>query len=268
MEKYTLKVKVLDSSVTVADLRMAVENVLLRLHPRITYHFGAIAPLDPDYMLVEIVSEAKKDLLESHLRAIESKLSVSVEKLGWGWIVDTPSRPKGERSYQQDPLVAIEPKTVPCSFLLEKKALWLRSLLILVLTIVLTVLLIVRIYLEWLSILCVYYVVFIVWLFSLSEMPLNLRLFVNKVACEPSELVVTYLFGKRIIRMNWETIWGLEDKNGVCVIYHGTDKPTRFLIGAGFHDKNTLLKTIVHKASLYHVETGIGWMMYKRYEAP
>ena len=130
-------------------------------------------------------------------------------------------------------------------------------------------LLVARYYLDKLLILdYAYYAVFLVWLFSLNETPLDIRLYVQKIDCELAKLVVTYILRKKTLQMNWETIWGLEYKNGMYTIYRSDSKPIRFLIQNNVKDKEAVLMAITQRASLNNVESGIGKVVYKRYDAP
>jgi hypothetical protein len=80
---------------------------------------------------------------------------------------------------------------------------------------------------------------------------------------------VTYWFRKRVVRLCWEGIRGLDYTDSVCVIY-SNENPARFLISeqSGCKEKMVILKTIVQGASLNYVEGDFRKVVYKRYDAP
>lgn len=269
MNRYTLKVNVLDGSVTEDNLKVAIEDILLRLHPRITYHLGQTSVSASGNAILEMASDGEKDFLESHLKGIEAKLPVTVEYLGWGWIVSDNVGLPANQSSRPPHLAAIEPATGTVSFMLSGKAFVLGYFWEIILTIILIFLLFARIYLKkLLAIDFIYYVVFMLWLLSLYETPLDIRPYAKKIDCDLTELTVTYWFKKEAVQVSWESIWSLEYKRNTWLIHHNKEKPIRFLTRDKFKNKSILLKTIVQRASLNLVESGIGTSIYKRYEAP
>ncbi len=261
MKKYTLQVEALDDSVTSERLKTAIENVLLRLHPRITYHLGLVSNISSSFFLAEIASEGKKELLESYLHSIQEQLPVRVERLGWGWIAKAAIH----LSKNHAPLQS-EVKTQ--SFLPNTKVFPFRYIFSISLIFALILFLIVRFYFDQLSFLDnAYQIVFVFWLFSLIEIPLDIRLYVQKIDCERTELVVVYSFKKKTIRMRWDTIEGLEYKNMLCILYRKDSSPVRFYVNNGFKEKYAMLATITQMASLNEVESGVSKAVYKRYEA-
>jgi hypothetical protein len=261
LKKYTLQVKVLDGSVTANGLRVAIENILLRLHPRITYHLGLISNFGPNYLLAEIASDGKKELLESYLNGIQDKLPVHVEQLGWGWIVKDAMELSKNQASRQSGVNAQ-------SFLLNRHLFPLIYILSIGLIFVLILLLVARFYFaQSLFLDTAFQVVFIVWLFSTGEIPLDFRLYVQRIDCEPAELAITYSFKTRTVRVNWETIEGLEHRNMLYIIYRRDNKPVRFYVSHGFKEKHAMLAAITQRASLNEVESGISKAVYRRYEA-
>ena len=270
MKRYTLKVKTLDSSVTPNDLKLAIENVLLPLHPRITYRLGQIMSGGSDTILAEIASDARKELLEPHLKDIQSKLPVTIEKLGWGWtLTGKPGSPPADQgSPEEFSANAVSQASSP-SFLLGNRAFLWRYIFQMSLTFLLVALLIAGFFIEKSTLLDgTFTVVFVVWIYFLTDMPLDIWRYAKRIECEPAELVLTYWFRKPSVRLNWETIWGFAYKGKICILHHDDNKSTRFLVSYGYRDKEKLFKTIVSKASLNAVETGISQAVYKRYEAP
>lgn len=261
MKKYTLQVEALDDSVTVNELRAAIEDILLHLHPRITYHLGLVSNISSNSFLAEIASDGKKELLEAYLHTIQDKLPVRVQQFGWGWIAMDAM----DRSINQAPL---QSDVQTRSFLPNANVFPLRYFLSISLLFALILYLIIRFYLDQLLFLDnAYQLLFIFWLISLIEIPLDIRLYVQKIDCDLTELVVMYSFKKKAIRMSWETIEGLECRNTIYIIYRRNNTPVRFYIHNGFKEKHSMLTTIRQLASLNEVETGVSKAVYKRYEA-
>jgi hypothetical protein len=261
LKKYTLQVEALEKSVTVNALRAAIEDILLHLHPRVTYHLGLVSDIGSNSFLAEIASDGKKELLEAYLYTLQDKLPVRVKQFGWGWIAkDTLERSINQAPSQSD----INTQ----SFLPNTNVFPLRYFLSVSLLFALTLYLSIRFYLDasrfWDQ---AYQILFIFWLISLIEIPIDIRLYVCKIDCEPNELVVTYSFKKKTIRMRWETIEGLEHQNMIYILYRRNDTPVRFYIHNRFKEKQTMLATITKRAALNEVETGISKIVYKRYEA-
>lgn len=250
-----------DDSVTVNELRVAIEDILLHLHPRITYRLGLVSNISSNSFLAEIASDGEKELLEAYLHTIQDKLPVRVQQFGWGWI----AKDAMDRSINQAPPQS-DIKTR--SFLPNTNVFPLRYFLSISLLFALILYLIIRFYLDQLLFLDnAYQILFIFWLISLIEVPLDIRLYVQKIDCELTELVVMYSFKKKTIRMSWETIEGLECRDTIYIIYRRNNTPVRFYIYNGFKEKHAMLTTITQRASLNEVETGVSKAVYKRYEA-
>jgi hypothetical protein len=262
LKKYTLQVEALDDSVTVNEIRIAIEDILLHLQPRITYRLGLVSNISSNSFLAEIASDGKKELLDAYLRTIQDKLPVRVGQFGWGWIAKEAIDYSINHAPQQPEVVDTR------SFLPNTNVFPLRYILSISLMFVLILFLIIRFYLDQLLFLDnAYQILFILWLILLIEIPLDIRLYVKKINCELTELVVMYSFKKKTIRMSWETIDGLERRDTIYIIYRRNDSPLRFYINNGFKEKHAMLTTITQKASLNEVETGVSKAVYKRYEA-
>lgn len=252
----------LDDSVTVNKLRTAIEDILLHLHPRITYRLGLVSNISSNSFFAEIASDGEKALLEAYLHTIQDKLPVRVLRFGWGWI----AKDAMDHSINQVPP---QSDVNTQSFLPNTNVFPLRYILSISLIFALTLFLIVRFYLDQLLFLDnAYQFLFIFWLISLIEIPLDIRLYVQKIDCEQTELVVTYSFKKKTIRMSWETIEGLECRNMIYIIHRRNDSPLRFYINNGFKEKHAMLAAIIQGASLNEVEMGASKAVYKQYEAP
>jgi hypothetical protein len=261
LKKYTLQVEALDDSVTADHLKTAIENILLRLHPRITYHLGLVSNTGSSSFFAEIASDGKKDLLEAHLHNIQDKLPVRVERLGWGWITKDAMNLSKDHAPQPSEAKAR-------SFLLNANVFPLRYILSISLILALLLVLIARFYFDWSLFLdSAFQFLFTIWLFSTTEIPLDIRLYVQHIDCDLAELVVVYSFKKKTICMSWETIEGLEYQNMIYMIHRRDNIPIRFYMNKGFKERHALLATITQRASLNEVESGIGKAVYKRYDA-
>lgn len=259
MKKYTLQVEALDDSVTVEVLKRAIEDILLHLHPRITYHLGFISKSSPNSFLAEIASDGKKELLEAYLHTLQDKLPVRAQQFGWGWIVeDSPLHPTPQQSEVETRSFSPNINVFPLRYLLSISLLF-----------ALVLFLAIRFYFDQLRFLdSAYQILFIFWLVSLIEIPLDIRLYVQKIDCDQNELILKYSFKEKTIHMPWETIEGLERQNMMYIIRRRNNPPVRFYINNGFKEKDALLSMITQRASLHEVETGVSKVIYKQYGAP
>jgi hypothetical protein len=273
MNRYCVRFSTADDTVRPEDLKPAVEEVLLDLHPRFTFRMGRSASIDPGRLTVEIESEAKKNVLLENLRPIERKLPVVLQAVDWGWEAD--DRPDsassaGALDWGRDPLARVEPLPVPVVFLPVNNRLVYRYVLFGVLTLALLLFFIIRYALGrsfvsdliWLGF-------YSVWFFSLNEIPIDIRLLLEKIECAPEGLELTYRFPKNTVRLPWEDILDLEAGFAACAI-RAEQKPIRFLATekAGFKQKDLILKTIIHRASLRFVEGNLLRSVYRRGDAP
>ncbi len=255
LKRYTLKVQPLEDSVTRADFKTALEELLLRAQPSLTYRLGAIEKTASGSILAEIASDAKKDVLALRLQMLESRLPVRVEGLGWGWVTTEAQNPPADPN--------------PVMFPLDKKFDVVRYLLLLSLPLVVIALIIARSFFHQPDGLeLILYPLYVVWLFSMNETPLDFRLYARQIDCLPGELVLTYWFRKEASRMSWENIWGLEMKGRVCHIYNTSGPKVRFHLRSGLKDADGLIRAIAQRAGLNNVDPGLGRVLYKRYEAP
>ncbi len=272
MKRYTLRFKTTDS-VSADMLKAAVEDSLLHLHPGITFRMGRIRRIDPQNISVEIASEGKKEALFPSLKRIETKLSVTLEKIDWGWH-------SGESSLEYsminnpdlapDPLAKITAPAVPVVFFSDGRIFWLRHIGFFLLTLGLGISICVKFSndnsLLWDGLFLVFYTL---WLFSLNGIPLDPRGLARKIECREDGLEVTYRFRKAPARMRWADIQGMDFTYTACIV-RGNPSAVKIALNeySGFREKNVILKIIVERASLRFVEGRFGRPFYRRAEAP
>ncbi len=273
MKRYTLKFMLLDTKITCDQIRGAVEEVLLRLHPRITYKFMRVVVGEDGEVLAEIAMEGHKELLESAIKSKDWKLPVRLASIGWGWvanIVEERSSTPGTPVYNLDPLSSVNPLDGQGKFRLNKRRLWLRYIVLVITTLIMTLLIIANFIHKYSPVLeGIYILVFLVWMFSLNETPNDFRVYAENVICDQEELVVKYWFRKRPIQLRWEEIWGMNYSQPVCVVFR-MDGKIRFLLSERFgcKEQTLVLKTIAKRSDLNYVGGNFNKMVYRRYNAP
>jgi len=256
LKRYTLKVQPLDDSVKLEDFEQILDDFLLRSQPPLLYRLGEISKSESGGILAEIDAEAKKDELEGRLRALESKLPLKVEGLGWGRITGKTQTPRPDPS--------------PLTFTIGKRFDTIRYIL---LPVILAAFIIAAI-LWWRPgkggmVDFVFLAFYIVWLALWNDTPLDFRLMMKRIDCLPGELVLTYRLRKKVVHVKWTDIWGLEMKGRTCIL--STDSnPVRFHIpeSQGVKGLEALTGAIAERANLNNVDTGFGKVLFKRYEAP
>jgi len=272
MKRYTLKFTLQDSTLSSDELREAVEEVLLRLHPRITYKIRQVKAGGSGQMMAEIAVDGKRDLLESAFRAQEWKVPVRLESMGWGWMTNDGSKistEPGSSLFELDPLAAVRPMEGNGEFQLNKKPGRLRYMIMIISTMGMVFLLIANgVHSHSLILQIAYIIGFSVWLFSLNEMPLDVRVYAEKVIFTNEGLAVKYWLRKQPARLAWEEIWGLEYTEPVCVVFKSGGK-NRVLLSERFgcKEQKVVLKTIVERAGLYFVEGNFRNLLYRRYDS-
>ncbi len=272
MKRYTVVFQPIASVVVPSDLRDEVEQVLLRLHPRITYKMGQVTESAAGLMLVQIMVDGKRELFEKALEAKQWKLQVQFEDLSLGWMMeneDATLLASATTAINVDPLAGVEAGDETRDITLSKRRLWLRYIFMIVFTVVWIALLIANAFHTNSPVLeGIYIVSFAIWLISLNETPFDLRVYANKIALKHTGLEVTYWFRKMPIHVDWQDIWGLDYANSVCEV-HNVAGRLRFLVSERFgcKEKKFVLKTIIKKADLLYVEGNSMVQKYRRAEA-
>ncbi|MGB7540193.1 MAG: hypothetical protein WBM17_16755 [Anaerolineales bacterium] len=268
MKRYTLKFTAA-GGVADDDLKAAVEDTLQRLHPGLTYRVGRAGRTDPQSISVEIASEGKKEALLPHLKRIEPKLPVTLDRIDWGWdsgdaslapsLIRNPDLPP-------DPLASTPAPVGPAVFPPAGKMFWLRYIGFLLLTLALGI----SFYFKFSNANSpvwdgVFLALYFFWLFSLNGIQLNPWRLARKIDCGETGIEVSYWFRGTPARLRWADIRGMDLTYTTCII-RGNSSPIKFAINEnfGFKEKNVILKTIAERASLRFVEGPI----YRRAEAP
>jgi hypothetical protein len=271
MKRYRLQFRTTEEPADPGLLRQAVEDVLLRLHPKYSYRMGRIDPRGPS---LEIESEADKKTLAEALRPVERKMPVVLDTVGWGWEEEEgrplPDAAPGPLDRDRDPLARVEPLAGPAVFLPVNQRVVYRFVLFAVLTLALILSFPIRYLMERILILELAWAGFYaVWLYSLKDVPFDLRLLLEKIDCAADGLELAFRFPKRTVRLPWESIRELETRFSSCTI-RAEGKPVRFLLDriGGFREKDIILKTILHRASLRFVESNLLRSVYRRSDAP
>jgi hypothetical protein len=272
MKRYTLRFKA-TGSVADDDLRTAVEDVLLHLHPGIIFRMGQAGRIDPQNVSVEIASEGKKEALFPPLKRIESKLPVTLVRIDWGWDSGESSLISSliqNPDFSPDPLSNVAVSSGSEVFPSDGKMFWLRHFVFLLLTLALGI----SFYYKFFDASspvwdALFLAIYIIWLFSLNGIQLNPWLLAKKIECGEAGLQVSYWFRRRPVRLRWADIWGMDFAHTACII-RSSPSSIKFAIqeNSGFKKKNIILKTIMERASLRFVEGRFWRPFYRRADAP
>jgi hypothetical protein len=192
-----------------------------------------------------------------------------LEFIGWGW--DPGAGRAGEApGLPQDPLAFTVPFAGPVVFYPNKRRLGLRYALFAGLSLAFFLTIVAKFTLKPFNLIdALFLVVYPMWLFSLSSIPLDIASFVEKADCREDVLEMTYWFRKKTVRFRWEEISELEYNYRAGLIRTEKNK-NRFLLSeqSGFKEWKIVLATIVQRASLRFAETNFFKTSYRRYEAP
>ncbi len=272
MKRFTLTFSLLDPTVTTLALKEELDSVLLRLHPRITYKLGRVYQESNGKLRAELAMDGKRELLDETSKAWVWKLPVRFDSLSWGWMManeDAGLYASATSSIDVDPLAGVEPIDGASEFLVSKRRLQGRYIALMISTLGLILLFIANaidphslilegIYLVW----------FAIFMFSLNDTPVDIRVYAEKIGIRQQKLEVSYWMRKDPASLEWDKIWGLEYVSPVCLIYSGDDK-RRFLLSERFgcKEKDVVLKTIVHRAALSYVEGNVQKLIYRKPDA-
>jgi len=272
LKRYTVKFQPIGSSFSTDDLRNEVGQVLLQLHPRITYKLGQVFQGADGKLLAEIAVDGKRELLEEALKSNVWKLPARYESLWWGWMVeneDATLLAAATVSIDVDPLERMEPIEGEGEFPVNKWQLRGRYITLMVSTLVMILIFIANaIHTHSPLLEGIYLVSFGIFLFSLNDTPLDFRVYAEKISIKLQKLEVSYWMLNKPVSLEWDKIWGLDYVNPVCMVYSEIGK-TRFLLSERFgcKDKSIVMKTIVKRANLNYVEGNFRRTEYRRYDA-
>ncbi len=272
MKRYTVIFQPTGSPVSLAELKEEVGNVLLRLHPRITYKMGEVYQSLEGKLLAEFAVDGKRQLLEQAFLQRVWALPVRYEGLSWGWLIDNEDATiitVANKSIEIDPLKAIAPLESEGEFVLGKRRSRGRYVALIISTLVLLGILIAcTLYTKTPWIMLSYAIFFAIFMFVLSDTPLDIRVYGEKIAIRPDGLEVKFWLQSRPQFLEWAKIWGIDYFSPVCTVLSAGGK-MRFLLSEGFgcKEQNLLLKTIIARADLRYVEGNFMKLSYRKPDA-
>jgi len=260
MKRYTARLRLLESQLSAAQIKAAIESELLRAP--ITFKVGAITPAEGDGVLVEIASDAKRADLARILQKVESTRHLQLECVGWGWLVTDTTIQEMTRSpgRDYDPYATAQAQTED----VKEYAYNVRSVLIEAIPGTIY-------WIGWMILVGMYYrqsLVFTIGLSMLGGLLLYIfrvgRFFVStpRLRCDQHGLEIKYRLRRSPNHRAWAEIWGLDTPyiGDACTIRSSTS--SKFST-KGLNETPTLIKTIVERASLNFVESAT----YRRFDA-
>jgi hypothetical protein len=272
LKRYTLKFQSNYPSISIDDLRGEVEQQLFRLHPRITYKMGQALMGEDGKLLVQFASDGKRHLLDEAFKTVKWIQPVQLECINWGWVVETkdaPSLSTANRAVDSDPLADVLPLEGMGEYGLGKRRLYGRYLALIISTLVLMAVLIGNIlYPRSPVFMALYAIVFAAFMFSLSDTPVDIRVYGEKISLRLDGLEVRYWLHTRPRFHEWANIWGVNYANNVCEVLSDNGKQ-RFLLSERFgcQEQDLVLKTIITRAGLRFVEGDLRKLIYRAPDA-
>jgi len=272
VKRYTLKFQPISPSISATDLREEVDRVLLRLHPRITYKMGPLYRGVDGAMLANIAMDGKRQLLEEAFRSKVWSLPVRFEKLTWGWSTENEDALlliSANAPLEADPLAGVEPLDGSLEITMSKRRMQGRYIALMLSTLALLLMLFVNFRYPrstvWEGI---YIVFFALFMFTLNDTPIDVRVYVDKITIRSEELEVSFWMLKKPACLPWEQIWGVDYTNPLCTLLTKENK-LRFLLSKRFgcEQKDEVLKTIVERAGLSYVEGNFQILSYRKPDA-
>ena len=272
MQRFTVTFQPVGSTVTIDHLRDEVDHVLLRLHPRITYKMGQVYQGTEGKLLAQITVDGKRQLLQDAFSHHQWVLPVNFERLSWGWLQEDEDASLSfsvNKSIEVDPLKEVPSMVGEGEYLLSKGLLRGKYLALLVSTVILLVILIANVIYPktpWLMVL--YAVAFAIFMFALSDTPLDLRVYGQKLAIRSDGLEIRFWLLHKSAYIDWSSIWGLDYSNPVCELL-STHGKMRFLLSEqyGCKEQTALLKTMVTRAGLLYLEGNFRRLSYRKPDA-
>ncbi len=271
MKRYTARLRLLDSQLSVAQVKAVIESELLRAP--ITFKLGAVALTEGNVALVEIASGEKQADLARRLKALESKTSAWLECVGWGWVVsgaaikNVSEAPSGEHDpYNSAPAQTENAKeyTLDAKRFVAKQFVRLVSVVGFVAALVLFVLGALNIF----SFNCIMLAAWPTLFFTNALSIFWTFPWASRVRCDQEGVEVKYLLGSSSKRWAWADIEELDMMtlafNRAHVI-RSKKISLKFSI-EDFNEQPALIKTLLDRASLYFVE-GSFVGTYKRFDA-
>ncbi len=272
MRRYTVTLQLTGSALAFDNIKDEVERVLFRLHPRITYKMGQIYQAPGGTLLAQFMVDGKHQLLLDAFSRHDWALPVRFDGLSWGWLHDdeeASSIISGTKAFEVDPLRAVAPLAGQGEYTLIKGLLRGKYLTLMISTLALLLILIANaVYpkVPWLMVL--YALAFAVFMFTLSDTPLDLRVYGQRLSFRPEGLEIKHWLLPKPTFLAWDNIWGLNYSNPVCELM-GTHSKLRFLLSEqyGCQEQAMLLKTMVARAGLLYVEGNFRKLSYRKPDA-
>jgi len=273
MKRYTARLCRLDSQLSAAQIKAAVESRLLRA--LITFKLGTIAPAEGNIVLVEIASDAERADLARMLKGVESTRRLQLECVGWGWLItgatakSTPGMPAtGYDPYASVQTQAEDIKEYACNIrrLAIRQAVGCFFLLWFVAVPVMFILnMLERRFLN-VAMMVIYMGLL---LSGASFNPWTLLAYASRIRCDQAGIEIKYWLRPSPRRHAWTEIEGLEvgasTLDHVYTIRSGK-RALRFST-VKLNEESTLIKTILERASLHFVEGTVGCATYRHFDA-
>ncbi len=269
MKRYTLQFQPLDASVTAADLRGEVDQVLLRLHPRITYKMGEVFQWVDGKWLAMIAADGNRLLIDEVFTNRKWTLPVRFESLNWGWTVeneDVALLAASLTPLDANPLATVQPLDGSPEIRLRSWPTLGRYLSLIFFTLLMIALLIANAIHPSAPLLEGLYIVgFALWMFFLNETTFDFRVYARSFRLLADGLEVSYWLAHRPRKVAWSSISGMDYINPLCKVM-SQDGTLRFLISERFgcKDRPAVLKTIVSRAGLRYVEGNFQKLVYRK----
>lgn len=269
MNRYTLEFQPLDGSVTAIEIRDEVDQVLLHLHPRITYKMGQVYKNNYGKLIVEMAMDGKRSLLEETLKSKKWGIPIAFERLRWGWFIDNEDAAlliQVTSAIKSDPLAGVAPLEGAGEFVLRKRLLQGRYIALMISSMAMISVLIANTINRNSPVLeGVYIVVFAIFMFTLNDTPLDIRVYAEKISISEKMLELSFWLLKKPVQLEWEKILGLEFNNPVCTVL-SEGRKTRFLLSERFgsKDKSIVMKTIIDRANLKFVDGNFQSSIYRK----
>lgn len=272
MNRYTLEFKPLEPSVTVKELRDELEQVLLRLHPRVTYKLGQVYKNSYGKLIAEIAMDGQRSLLNETLKSKQWGTTIAFERLRWGWFSDNEDAAllvSVTGAIKADPLAGVAPIEGTGEYVLRKRLLHGRYIALMIATLAVILLLIANVINTRSPVLEGLYIAFFaIFMFTLNDTPIDIRVYAEKITLTERMLIVSFWLLKKPVSLEWEKIWGLDYTSPVCKVLSEGSK-TRFLLSERFgcQDKSIVLKTIADRANLMYVDGNFQNSIYRKPDA-
>ena len=275
-KNYTARISSLIPELDLEKIKIGTEEVLRRAESKPAFWLGAIARSDAHTLLLEIAAGIRKDGLAELLKSLETKLPIQVEQVGYGWLITgSPEQTTSQVSHlRHDPYAKAMPQNETRRvYVFNRNGLkhFLSSLSIFL---VLATLFIVASPRRTLSddnfipsiISSLIWGVLFMGMVGGSVWPWS---YTSHVVCDQEGLEIKYWLKRTPSHLSWTQISGLDVLSSQWNI-RGDRRSLRLQASKeyGLSEGPTLAKTIIQRASLHFVESNMGVVLYKRFDAP